>query len=166
VEMQSVASDQWNVHDRGLVFSKSEEIHQVTDMGAALSLGFRETKEGIQQVFTVLKKLFTGKLSPKNLGGPLSIAFVAGNEASRGISRLLVFLTMLSANVAVLNFLPIPVLDGGHAVFLIYEAIFRKPLDERLAYGLTVIGFCFVLTLLVVVMGLDISRFSELLFPQ
>ena len=65
---------------------------------------------------------------------------MAGMEAHAGLPRLLVFLTLLSANLAVINFLPIPVLDGGHAMFLLYEGIFRRPVNERVAFGLTMAG--------------------------
>jgi len=62
----------------------------------------------------------------------------------------------------VVSLLPIPVLDGGHAVFLIYEGIFRKPLNERVAFGLTMLGFCFILGLMLFVLGLDLLRFANL----
>jgi regulator of sigma E protease len=70
---------------------------------------------------------------------------------------------MLSANLAVLNFLPIPVLDGGHVVFLLYEGIFRKPPNERVAFGLTMAGLCLILGLMVFVLGLDITRIHNLI---
>jgi regulator of sigma E protease len=114
----------------------------------------------IGQVVFVLRKLLTGQFSPTNLGGPIAIVSMAGMEASEGLPRLLIFLTMLSANLAVLNFLPIPVLDGGHAVFLFYEGIFRKPLNERVALSLTVMGLCLILSLLLFVSGLDIWRWA------
>ena len=93
-----------------------------------------------------------------NLGGPVSIATMAGMEASESTVRLLVFLTLLMANLAVVNFLPIPVLDGGHAMFLLYEGIFRRPVNERVAFGLTMLGFCFIIGLMLFVLGLDVWR--------
>ena len=152
------------MHSRGLFMLSENAIHQETDLKKAFGLGLRETKEGLEHVVAVLGKLVGGKISPKNLGGPFTIAASAGHEASQSPSRLLAFLTMLSANVAVLNFLPIPVLDGGHAMFLIYEAIFRKPLDERLAMGLTMVGFVFIVGLMIMVLGLDIHRMGTWLF--
>ncbi len=96
-----------------------------------------------------------------NLGGPISIAAVAGSEASEGISRLLMFLTFLSANLAVLNFLPIPVLDGGHMVFLAYEGVTGKPPNERVQVALTYLGLLLILTLMVWVLGLDFGLISR-----
>ena len=70
------------------------------------------------------------------------------------------FLTLLSANLAIINFLPIPVLDGGHMVFLVYEGIFRRPVSDRLQVALTLLGFVFLVALMVTVIGLDIWRLS------
>ena len=74
------------------------------------------------------------------------------------LGMLLIFLTMLSANLAVLNFLPIPVLDGGHMLFLLYEGLMGKPVNERVAVGLTMMGLCFLLTLMIIVFGWDLYR--------
>ena len=71
---------------------------------------------------------------------------------------MLIFLTFLSANLAVLNFLPIPVLDGGHMMFLLYEGIRGKPASERTMTMLTYLGLIFILVLMVFVLGLDITR--------
>ena len=76
-----------------------------------------------------------------------------------GLARLLVFLTFLSANLAVLNFLPIPALDGGHMLFLLAEGVRGKPLNERLQVTLTLIGVGCLLSLMVLVFTLDIQRF-------
>jgi regulator of sigma E protease len=161
-ELRPVVAAGWFHADRGLQLAMMEEVHQVGDWGSALSLGLRETWESMRQVYFFLFKLLTGGLSPMNLGGPGSIATMAGMEASEGTARLLVFLTLLSANLAVVNFLPIPVLDGGHAMFLLYEGIFRRPVNERVAFGLTMVGFCFILGLMLFVIGLDVWRLSGL----
>jgi len=143
--------------DRGLVHDMASGTRKANDMADAFSLGVRETKDGIMQVVVTLKKI--GQLY-SSLGGPITIARVAASEASEGIPRLLSFLTLLSANLAVLNFLPIPVLDGGHMVFLLYELVFGKPANERVAFGLTLVGLSFILGLMVFVIGLDIYRIT------
>jgi regulator of sigma E protease len=66
---------------------------------------------------------------------------------------------MLSANLAVLNFLPIPALDGGHMMFLIYEGIFRRPVNERVQYALTIAGVACLLGLMIFVNAMDVRRF-------
>jgi regulator of sigma E protease len=80
-------------------------------------------------------------------------------SAKHGIATLLLFLTMLSANLAVLNILPIPMLDGGHLVFLTYEGIRGKPANERVQIVLSIIGLILLLALMIFVCGLDVQRF-------
>jgi regulator of sigma E protease len=162
VELPVAQAEGWYVSDRGLELMTEEEVHRETDLSQAFHLGMRETVESIRQVYFILFRLVSGQMSPMNLGGPAAIATMAGIEASASTARLLIFLTLLSANLAVINFLPIPVLDGGHAMFLIYEGIFRRPLDERVAFGLTMIGFCFILGLMLFVIGLDVWRLTGL----
>ncbi|MEK6249902.1 MAG: site-2 protease family protein, partial [Planctomycetales bacterium] len=89
---------------------------------------------------------------------PGTIAAAAGITAKQGLATLLVFLTVLSANLAVVNFLPIPVLDGGHMVFLILEGIFRRPVSEKIVIPLTWAGLFLILGLMVFVIGLDVDR--------
>ena len=108
-------------------------------------------------------KLIKGKISPTNLGGPGTIAMAATSEASQGTSRLLLFLTFLSANLAIVNFLPIPILDGGHMLFLAYEGIFRRPVSEKMQVILTYAGLAMILGLMVFVVSLDIGRIGSLL---
>jgi regulator of sigma E protease len=144
---------------RGMVFTTVQETRVASSWQEALSLGYGRTKEDMQRVLVFLKKLITGGVSPKNLGGPISIIAVAGNEASKGLSSLLIFLTFLSANLAILNFLPIPALDGGHMVFLMAEGVRGKPVDERMQVALTLAGVACLLGLMIFVFVLDIDRF-------
>lgn len=157
-----VESDEWFLADRGLNLAPLSEVRTAESWGEAFRLGTRETKETLTQVLVVLKRLTTGKISVKQLGGPIKIAAVAGAEASEGIPRLLIFLTFLSANLAVLNFLPIPALDGGHMVFLAAEGIRGKPVDERLQITLTLIGVGCLLSLMVFVIAMDIDWLRRL----
>jgi len=152
-----VDSDKWFFASRGLNLAQLSEVRTAETWGEAFRLGIRETKETLTQVLVVLKRLLTGKISVKQLGGPVKIAAVAGAEASEGIPRLLIFLTFLSANLAVLNFLPIPALDGGHMVFLAAEGIRGKPVGERLQITLTLIGIGCLLSLMVFVIAMDID---------
>ena len=150
------ADDRFNA-DRGLNFVQLSNVRRAASLSEAAMLGVRETKEGMLQVFVVLRNI---KDSFRSLGGPGTIAVAATMEASEGLARLLIFLTLLSANLAIINFLPIPVLDGGHMMFLLYEGISGKPVNERLAFGLTLVGLSFILGLMVFVIGLDVYRFS------
>lgn len=144
--------------DRGLRFTSLSEVRTAESWSEAVSLGLRQTKEDLYRVAEFLKKLVTGYISPSKLGGPLSIAAVAGSEAAESLPRLLIFLTFLSANLAILNFLPIPALDGGHMMFLLAEWILGRPVDERVQMALTLAGVACLLTLMVFVSGMDIQR--------
>lgn len=140
---------------RGFALAGYEETRRAATWPEAVRLGFRELLDGTKQVFFVLRKLTSNY---KNLGGPITIVRVATQEADAGLARLLLFLTLLSANLAVLNFLPIPVLDGGHMLFLAYEGIVGKPVNERIQMSLTLVGFGLLMCLMIFVFGLDISR--------
>ena len=159
-EVQLGSFDLPNVHypDRGLMLSNMQRIHVAQSWGEAFKLGLRETGEKMTEVWGVLVMLFTGELPLNNLGGPVLIATVAGSEASVGIPRLLLFLTFLSANLAILNFLPIPVLDGGHMVFLMAEGVMGRPVSERIQQTLTFVGFCCLMALMVFVFANDLAR--------
>lgn len=159
--VQPESSDEWYVPSRGFLLAGHSKIHVAESFGEAVALGFRNTKESLLHVVKFLKKLFTGKVSPKNLGGPAMIAVVAGSEAKVGLARLLLFLTLLSANLAIINFLPIPVLDGGHMLFLLYEGVMKKPVNEVWAMRLTVAGLVFILGLMVFVISLDVYRIAQ-----
>ena len=154
-EFTSVTSSTQFAAERGLSLHQLNATHTASDLWDGCRLGVRETKEGIMQVFFTLRKITD---LYDSLGGPGSIAMMATAEASEGWPRLLTFLTLLSANLAVLNFLPIPVLDGGHMMFLAYEGLVGKPVNERIAFGLTVLGLSFILGLMVFVIGLDVYR--------
>jgi len=120
-------------------------------------LGGRETLDWVLQVYRFLQKI-GHQISPKEMGGPIAIAQTAGAAASEGFSKLLIFLVMLSANLAVLNFLPIPMLDGGHMVFLILEGIRRKPVSEKVVVAFHYAGFLFIISLMCFVFFLDVRR--------
>ena len=144
---------------RGFVFVQETGTMRADNLVEAMALGWRETKYSMLMVYRFLHKLVSGQVSPQLLGGPGTIAAVAGMSAKQGAASLLLFLTMLSANLAVVNFLPIPVLDGGHMVFLMLEAIFRRPVSEKIVIPLTWAGLLLILALMLFVIGLDVNRF-------
>jgi len=107
-------------------------------------------------VFRFLRKI--GSQVPISaLGGPITIAKAAGYSAFEGPGKLLLFLTMLSANLAVINFMPIPLLDGGHMVFLAWEGIRGRPASEKFVVALHTVGFVCIISLMVFVLGLDLG---------
>jgi regulator of sigma E protease len=151
-------ADDWYWHQRGIAMSPLMHLHQTDSIANALKLGTWETSRRFGDVLTFLRLLVTGKIGAKGVGGPIEIARAAGSEASYGVSRLMIFLTLLSANLAILNFLPIPALDGGHMMFLIAEAIRGKPVNEALQVRLTMLGVLGLLSLMAFVIVKDIMR--------
>jgi regulator of sigma E protease len=159
VALHPVESDRFFYPARRFVTQPLSLVRTAASWSEAWSLGYAETEVSVKKVLAVLQRLCTGKISYRSLGGPIMIVRAAGSEASEGLARLLVFLTFLSANLAVLNFLPIPALDGGHMLFLAAEWARGKPLNERLQVTLTLIGVGCLLSLMVLVFTLDIQRF-------
>jgi regulator of sigma E protease len=157
VDLVAVAADDRFVVDRGLVFDPVYKTVRAGSVGAAFARGSRKAMEDLSLVSSFLQKLTSNQISPRLLGGPIEIAKQAGRSAQEGFGRLLLFLTMLSANLAVVNFLPIPVLDGGHMVFLLYELIRGKPPSENVVAVLSYLGLALILTLMMFVFGLDLG---------
>lgn len=156
-KLKPEASDEFNP-DRGFLFVSKQDEYVAETWAEAFALGRSRTWEDANRVLLFLKKLVTRKIALTNVGGPLTIAYVAGSEASGGLPRLLIFLTFLSANLAVINFMPIPALDGGHFVFLCWEGISGKPVSERVQIALTLAGVACLLCLMIFVVTLDINR--------
>jgi regulator of sigma E protease len=146
--------------DRGFVFDPCQRIRKATSFGEQVRLGYRETVNALGMVFRFLKKLGT-QVPLTSLGGPITIAQAAGYSAFEGLGKLLTFLTMLSANLAVINFLPIPLLDGGHMVFLAWEGLRGKPAGERFVVALHTVGFVFILSLMLFVLSLDLGLINR-----
>ncbi|HMP80755.1 MAG TPA: site-2 protease family protein, partial [Pirellulaceae bacterium] len=120
VEFRPIESNTYFIPQRGLILVLLENEYKSAGWSESISLGFRQTIQETTRIVRILRQVVTGQLSLTNFGGPGTIAVVATGEASAGTSRLLLFLTLFSANLAVINFLPIPVLDGGHMMFLAY----------------------------------------------
>ncbi len=157
----SVGADDQYSFRRGIGLLPTESIQKASGPTEAFALGIQEGGRRFQEVIRFLKNLPKGRIKLRHVGGPLAIVGMAKSEAERGISPQLMFLTLLSMNLAILNFLPIPALDGGHMVFLLYELIAGKRANEQLEFRLTVAGLLTLLTLMVVVFANDIMRFAN-----
>ena len=144
--------------ERGLVMPTEETIRKAADIGDAMQLGYEEGRDRFVEVVDFLRMAVTGRLKFRHVGGPLQIFSVAKSEAEKGISRQLIFLTLLSMNLAILNFMPIPGLDGGHMMFLTYELVTGRRPNEAVEYRLTIVGFVLLMTLMVLVFFQDLAR--------
>ncbi len=104
-------------------------------------------------------QIIVGDRSTQELGGPIKIATITKTFAQSGIASLLFFTALLSINLGLINLMPIPLLDGGHLVFIIYEMLARKPLPLFIKERLMQFGFAFILTLMIFVTINDILSF-------
>jgi regulator of sigma E protease len=105
-----------------------------------------------------IKKMIVGAISHKNLSGPITIAQVANATAQSGIESFIGFIALLSVSLAVLNLLPIPVLDGGHLLYYVVELVTRRPVPERIqAWGLQV-GVLLIVSIMLLAFYNDLTR--------
>jgi len=156
VSLKPSLQDGGTVAARGFWFKPVERIRKADSFGQQVRYGWDETKEALTMVFRFLQKL-GGQVPMSALGGPVTIAKAAGYSAAEGVSSLLIFLTMLSANLAVINLLPIPLLDGGHLVFLAYEGLRGRPAKEKLVVAMHSAGFVLIVSLMLYVLALDLN---------
>ena len=122
----------------------------------AIGLGFKETGRNVKMIFTILGRLFTGKLAFGALSGPVGVLKELGNQAQNGLASLLYFLAYISVNLAVFNLLPIPALDGSKLLTSGIEIITGKKINKKLEEKITMVGFFILLGLILVVSIKDI----------
>jgi regulator of sigma E protease len=157
LEVTPVADADWYVpDDRGILFLSKSVTLKGAGIGDSLALGWRHTRNGVSDIYLTLRGLTTGDVSPTSFHGPIGIAKFAYDSAGSSFSEFVLFLGIISVNLAVINFLPIPVLDGGHMVFLAWEAIVRRRPSEKVVIAATYCGFALVVSLMIFVIYLDI----------
>ncbi len=128
-------------------------------LAEALGLGFKSTGREIGRVFRTIGGLFRGDISfNQNIAGPITLITASKQQAAAGLSSLLWFLAYISVMLAVLNILPIPVLDGGHLLFILIEKVKGSPLKEAVAVKAMYIGLFLLLTLMFFAFKNDITR--------
>ena len=127
-------------------------------LGESIRRGFVTAHIIVYETVRFVKKFVTGEVSPKMIGGVVFIAQQSGKEARKGAASLFFFMALLSVNLAVLNILPIPVLDGGHLIFLAIEKVRGSPLSMKIRSTAQQIGVILLLGLIVFVTYNDILR--------
>jgi regulator of sigma E protease len=137
------------------------------NVGSAFADSFDRTWEISKLTVVSIIKLIERVIPMQTMGGPILIVQMAGQQASRGFLNFFIFTAIININLGVLNLLPIPILDGGHLLFLGIEAVRGKPLSEKtMALGQK-IGLAFIITLMAVVFYNDIMRLlTGKMFPQ
>jgi regulator of sigma E protease len=138
----------------------AESMKTEFQLGFFPALGAALEKTGEYSVLTLkmVGRMLIGHAAIENLSGPISIAQYAGQSASMGFNQFLKFLAIVSISLGVLNLLPIPVLDGGHLMFYLIEAIKGRPLSERTQAFCQQIGMFILLCLMSLAFALDIER--------
>src|SRR6266705_242841 len=129
--------------------------------GLAIVRAFRQTYDYAKLTLLALYKMVKGEVSPRNLGGPILIAQMAGQQAQEGLGSFLAFIAVLSINLGVLNLLPIPVLDGGHLLFFLVESVIGRPVSVRHREMAQQVGIFLLMLLMIYAFYNDIARFFE-----
>ena len=125
---------------------------------SAIPRAFEEVVVNCIMVVKSVGKLVTGNLSPKNLSGPITIAKVAGDTARSGWDNFIRFVAILSIMLGVMNLMPIPVLDGGHIVFILIEVVKGSPVSEQIQLVGYKAGFAMLISLMVFATFNDLMR--------
>ncbi len=123
-----------------------------------LDLGARKAWQTATMSVATIGQLLVGDASIKQLSGPVAIAGVAGQTANLGLAPYLSFLALLSVSLAILNLLPIPVLDGGHLMYYLWEAAVGKPVSDAWLVRFQRAGLFALLMLMVIALSNDIAR--------
>ena len=139
------------------VYSTGMDFEPV-GIGEAVGLSFVQSAKLIDMMVTGIKQIVVGDRSVKELGGPVTIGKFAGEQLSMGPLAFINFAALISLNLAFINLLPIPALDGGHLAFYAAEAIRRKPLGPRSTEVAYRAGVALVLALMVFVTFIDIAK--------
>jgi regulator of sigma E protease len=136
----------------GETYSKEMNFFQ------ALSESLIQTYRVTELMVVIIAKLIKGDISTDTLGGPIMIAQMAGDSAKAGIGSLISFIALISVNLAIINLLPIPVLDGGHLLFFSIEAIKGSPVSIKVREIAQQVGLFILILLMILVFYNDISR--------
>lgn len=132
--------------------------HEPATLGKSLAMGARQTLTVSTQIVRFVRGMFSGRVSTREVAGPIAIGLAAGEYAQLGLVAFLVFMATISVNLAVVNLLPIPVLDGGQFLFLLGELVLRRPLSLKLRERLTLVGLVLIGLLMILAFSNDIRR--------
>ena len=135
-----------------------EVVNEKVSPVVAVGMGFEQTGSGIKLTLVSIWKLIERVIPAKTIGGPLMIAQLAGEQAKRGLVSFILFMAILSINLGVINLFPIPILDGGHFIFLGLEAILGKPLSMKKMEIAQQVGLVVIILLMIFAFYNDIVR--------
>lgn len=163
VALKTVYSDKEGLI--GITIDRKEKLIPITGVKSAFSASYNYLYNETKSMIIVLKQLFTGKIPLKNMHGVVLITKMGGDIInSEGIFYGILLTAVISMNLAILNILPIPALDGGHLLFLLIEKIQGKPVDEEISNKIMTVFFSLLILLLVFVLFNDIYVLVKPLF--
>jgi regulator of sigma E protease len=139
-------------------FERSQTLLKASTPFEAISMGFTETHKAMLQVYVTFLRLFEGTVQVKDLKGPVGIAHVGTLIARKGWIWLMFFFALISVNLAVVNFLPLPIVDGGQLLLLIYESIRGKPAPLAFQNAIAIAGLVVIGTLFLFITFHDIRN--------
>lgn len=150
-----------NEYRLGLLgMSTSEIVWRDVSWAEAPVVATDKTIRIVQAIWTTLSQVITGKRSIKELGGPLKIAQISGEQFNLGLEEFIHFIALISINLGFINLLPIPMLDGGHLMLYAIEAVRRKPANPKIQEWAFRSGFALVMVFMLVVTFNDLSSFG------
>lgn len=132
--------------------------HMSLPFFAAIGEGFNRAVDLTQAIIVGVYKLATGQSNLSQVAGPVGIVSYVGDAAAAGFTSVLIFTAIISLNLAVINLLPIPALDGGRLIFVAIEAVTRRPIKAIWAARINMIGFALLMVLMVVVLVSDVVK--------
>ncbi len=144
--------------DYGFHVGEATYVYRARGLADAMRLGFQASWKFVVDAWQTVKRILFGQVSGKNVGGIITIAAVSTFWAEEGLAKLFFILCVLSMNLAFVNVLPIPVLDGGHLFFLAVEKLKGSPVSERVLGYSQVVGVVLILSLMVYVTYNDLKR--------
>ena len=157
-EEDPVTGEPVTVGKVGITGPVGELVYRDVSLAQAVQLGYAETVGMTGLLLDFLGGLVTGRESPRQVGSILTIGSIAGQAAELGLETFLRFMALLSVNLAVLNLLPIPILDGGHLVFLGIEAVRGKAVSLQRRLKWSQLGFVILLGIIIWALSNDVLR--------
>lgn len=140
------------------VAPQTKAIYKRFPLGEAIAAGAERSTELIGLTLVFIQKLFSGHVSSSNIGGPITVVQIAGQAAQTDFASILSVLAFLSIQLGILNLLPIPILDGGHLFFYLFELVFRRPFSLRAREWAQQIGLILLILLMALAFYNDIVR--------
>lgn len=155
-DLEALHSLGWTAPPVAGLFEPEQIVLRADSPLTALSMGLAETRRVMLSTYVTFLRLWQGSVKVEHLKGPVGIAHIGTIIAGRGVMWLLFFLALISVNLAVINFLPLPIVDGGQFLFLVWEALRGRPAPIAVQSAATLVGLVFIACVFLLVTYNDI----------